>query len=163
VPRPQQGTPTNPFRQSMLPQSSTGPSTTATPLSRQNTNPFARRLSMATPQFSQGSSEPFSPQSAQSQPPPLPTQAIQPQRTGTNPFARSASVPPPQQPPPPQQQQQGLQPLQPNPTGSTNPFRQSQFINQQTGRGWQTSGQTGTMGGMEQMDTVPVFPRPGMT
>ncbi|KAJ5602006.1 hypothetical protein N7510_011540 [Penicillium lagena] len=154
VPRPQQGTPTNPFRQSMLPQSSTGPSTPATPLSRQNTNPFARRLSMATPQFSQGSSEPFSPQSAQSQPP-LPTQALQPQRTGTNPFARSSSVPP--------SQQQGLQPLQPNPTGSTNPLRQSQFINQQTGRGWQTSGQTGTMGGLEQMDTVPIFPRPGMT
>jgi len=47
----------------------------------------------------------------------------------------------------------------PNPTGSTNPFRQSAFVNQQTGQGWQAS--QGTMGGLEQLETIPVFPRPG--
>lgn len=139
---------TNPFRQSMM-SSPTG----ATPLSRQNTNPFARRLSMANPQYnSTPTNEHF--------PPPLPSQApqpqaqpIQPQRTGTNPFARSSPAP----------QQPATVLLQPNPTGSTNPFRQSQFIDQQTGQGWQNSGQAGTMGGLEQLSTMPIFPRPGMT
>lgn len=145
----QQQQATNPFRQSMLLSTPTG--SAGNSLDRQNTNPFAKRLSMATPQFNSGSQEPFSP--AQAQPP---AQALQPQRTGTNPFARSSSVPPQQH------QQQGLQPLQPNPTGSTNPFRQSAFINQQTGQGWQVSGQQGAMGGLEQMDTIPIFPRPGM-
>ncbi|KAJ6021782.1 hypothetical protein N7540_007286 [Penicillium herquei] len=148
-------TPTNPFRQSMLVAHNTGgPSATApiAPLQRQNTNPFAKRLSMAAPQGNFGMPEqmPQVPPIPQSQSP----QPLQPQRTGTNPFARSSSVPPPQN--------AGLQPLQPNPTGSTNPFRQSQFINQQTGQGWQTSGQHGTMGGLEQLETVPIFPRPGM-
>jgi len=148
-------TPTNPFRQSMLVNNHTGGAApAATPLQRQNTNPFARRLSMA--QFNTGAPAPVP------QMPPLPQvqpqaqpPALQPQRTGTNPFARASSVPP--------SQDTGLQPLRPNPTGSTNPFRQSQFINQQTGQGWQQSGQQGTMGGFEQLDTVPVFPRPGMT
>jgi hypothetical protein len=47
-------------------------------------------------------------------------------------------------------------------TGSTNPFRQSAFVNNQTGQGWQNSN-AGTIGGMN-MDAVPttnVFPRPG--
>lgn len=143
-----QTTGTNPFRQSMMLNASTGSGAAppASPLQRQNTNPFAKRLSVAH-QLNAPPTEPV---------PPVPQQpqALQPQRTGTNPFARSSSVPPPQN--------GGLQPLQPNPTGSTNPFRQSQFINQQTGQGWQNSGQSGTMGGLEQMDTVPVFPRPGM-
>lgn len=157
----QPSTPTNPFRQSMMLNSGTGAQAPATPLTRQNTNPFSRRLSMANSQFSSGSPGQFSaPQPATPQP--VPAQPLQIQRTGTNPFARSASVPPPQQ-----QQQQSLQPpaapLQPNPTGSTNPFRQSAFINQQTGQGWQASGQHGTMGGLEQLDTVPIFPRPGVT
>lgn len=142
-----QTTGTNPFRQSMmLNATATGNGApTASPLQRQNTNPFAKRLSVAQ-QTHAPPTEPV---------PPVPQQpqALQPQRTGTNPFARSSSVPP---------QNTGLQPLQPTPTGSTNPFRQSQFINQQTGQGWQSSGQAGTMGGLEQMDTVPVFPRPGM-
>jgi len=51
-------------------------------------------------------------------------------------------------------------PIQVQATGSTNPFRQSAFVNQQTGQGWQYS-QNATMGGMENLDTVPVFPRPG--
>ncbi|PYH98208.1 ANTH-domain-containing protein [Aspergillus ellipticus CBS 707.79] len=150
---------TNPFRQSMLMATPTGSATPATPLNRQNTNPFARRLSTANPQFNAPPAEAF-PQ-PQSQPPaPQQPAPLQAQRTGTNPFARASSVPP--------QQSQGLQPpaaapLRPNPTGSTNPFRQSAFVNQQTGQGWQMSGQQGTMGGLEQLDTMPVFPRPGMS
>ncbi|EYE94836.1 ENTH domain protein [Aspergillus ruber CBS 135680] len=145
--QPQQLQPqhTNPFRQSMLMATPTGTTMpSATQLNRQSTNPFARRMSSVNLQ-------PSSPSQA-------PAQPIQPQRTGTNPFARNSTVVP----------QQGLQPpvaapLRPNPTGSTNPFRQSAFVNQQTGQGWQASGQQGTMGGYEQLDTVPVFPRPGMT
>lgn len=145
---------TNPFRQSMM-LNSTAAQSPVTPLSRQNTNPFARRLSTANPQYNNPNEQP-----QPVQPPPVPqpqAQPIQPQRTGTNPFARNSPAP-----------QSGLQPpaaapLQPNLTGSTNPFRQSQFINQQTGQGWQNSGQSGTMGGLEQLETVPIFPRPGMT
>ncbi|GAB1198857.1 hypothetical protein APSETT444_008187 [Aspergillus pseudonomiae] len=143
---------TNPFRQSMLLSTPTGTGVPATPLNRQSTNPFARRLSTANPPQLNASAPP-------QQPPPQSAQPLQPQRTGTNPFARSSSVPP--------QQSQGLQPpapapLRPNPTGSTNPFRQSAFVNQQTGQGWHVGGQQGTMGGYEQLETVPVFPRPGM-
>ncbi|PWY91208.1 ENTH domain protein [Aspergillus heteromorphus CBS 117.55] len=153
---------TNPFRQSMLMATPTGSATAATPLSRQNTNPFARRLSTANPQFNSGPPEAF-PQQPPPQPQPQAPQQpapLQAQRTGTNPFARASSVPP--------QQSQGLQPpaaapLRPNPTGSTNPFRQSAFVNQQTGQGWHTSGQQGTMGGLEQLDTMQVFPRPGLS
>lgn len=147
--QPQQQS-TNPFRQSMLMSTPTGTAVPASPLSRQNTNPFARRLSTVNPQVSSGSTE--GTQSPAQQP-------LRPHRTGTNPFARSSSVPP--------QQSQGLQPpaaapLRPNPTGSTNPFRQSAFVNQQTGQGWHVGGQQGTMGGLEKLETVPVFPRPGM-
>ncbi|KAE8354001.1 ANTH domain-containing protein [Aspergillus coremiiformis] len=144
---------TNPFRQSMLMSTPTGTGLSTSQLNRQSTNPFARRLSSVNPpQFNGGT--PPTPQAPQQS-----AQPLQPQRTGTNPFARSSSVPP--------QQSQGLQPpapapLRPNPTGSTNPFRQSAFVNQQTGQGWQVSGQQGTMGGYEQLETVPVFPRPGM-
>ncbi|EAW11348.1 ENTH domain protein [Aspergillus clavatus NRRL 1] len=152
VPQPQQQQQqtTNPFRQSMLMSTPTGTALPAAPINRQNTNPFARRLSTVNPQLNAGPAEAAS----LGQP-----QLLQPQRTGTNPFARSASVPP--------QQAQGLQPpaaapLRPNPTGSTNPFRQSAFVNQQTGQGWHVSGQQGTMGGYEALETVPVFPRPGM-
>lgn len=154
-PQPQQlqPQPTNPFRQSMLMSMPTGSSISqpqpAAPLNRQSTNPFARRISSVNLQ-------PPSPAQAPAQPQ---TQPLQPQRTGTNPFARISTI---------QQPQQGLQPpaaapLRPNPTGSTNPFRQSQFINQQTGQGWQMGDSQTTMGGYEQLDTMPVFPRPGMT
>ncbi|PYI13167.1 ANTH-domain-containing protein [Aspergillus violaceofuscus CBS 115571] len=147
---------TNPFRQSMLMSTPTG---SAAPLDRQNTNPFARRLSTANPQFNTGGFEAFAPAQAQPQAQVQQAAPLQAQRTGTNPFARSSSVPPQQSP--------GLQPpaaapLRPNPTGSTNPFRQSAFVNQQTGQGWHVGGQQGTMGGLEQLDTVPIFPRPGM-
>ncbi|KAL4990282.1 ANTH domain-containing protein [Aspergillus falconensis] len=139
---------TNPFRQSMLMNTPTGSAAPPSPLNRQNTNPFAKRLSTANPPFPQAQ------QSQQSQQP----AALQPQRTGTNPFARSSSVPP--------QQSQGLQPsaapLRPTPTGSTNPFRQSTLVQQ--GQGWQTAnGQQGTMGGLEQLETISVFPRSGFS
>ncbi|KAL4885839.1 ANTH domain-containing protein [Aspergillus karnatakaensis] len=145
---------TNPFRQSMLMSTPTGSATPPSPLNRQSTNPFAKRLSTANPSFTPGAPEPF-PQALQ-QPPQQQPAPLQPQRTGTNPFARSSSVPP--------QRSQGLQPtaapLRPTPTGSTNPFRQSTLVHQ-TGQGWPANGQQGTMGGLEQLDTVPIFPRQG--
>ncbi|KAL1991553.1 hypothetical protein VTN49DRAFT_4861 [Thermomyces lanuginosus] len=151
---PQQST--NPFRQSMLLPNTTGfgqnQTAPARPLSRQSTNPFAKRLS-AIPQRPATATIGESMSQNQSAAP------LQPQRTGTNPFARNTQ--PAQQPA--TTASTGLQPLRPNPTGSTNPFRQSAFINQQTGQGWHVSGQQGTMGGLEQLETVPVFPRPGMT
>ena len=177
---PQQTGSSNPFRQSVMSQP-TGASTSsyqntppvATPLQHQSTNPFARNISnQATgqmqnspfvsqpPTAAQGS--PFASPPAQllqqqntpftSQPASQPQQLqssntpITPHRTGTNPFARNTTSPP------------SASPLVPSQTG-TNPFRQSVFTNQQTGQGWQ-AGQ-GTMGGFEQLDTVPVFPRPG--
>ena len=151
---------TNPFRQSMLGQSgqSGGFGGTAVPssgLSRQDTNPFARHRVSSNPQFGLAGSpsQAFTPTTSSQPSPAFQTQApLQIQRTGTNPFAHSVA---PSQP-------HNLQPLRPNPTGSTNPFRQSAFINQQTGQGWQVGPQQTSMGGLEHLDTVPIFPRPGM-
>lgn len=162
-----QQTSTNPFRQSMMP-SPTGPveqqqfmssPTGATSLNRSSTNPFAKHNtgfqqasqspSNASP-FAQPpaqSSSPFAPMQQQ------PLQPLQPAPTGTNPFARQPS---------PQSATSPQGGLTVNATGSTNPFRQSAFVNQQTGQGWQSNGQ-GTLGGMS-LDRVPtqsVFPRPG--
>lgn len=81
-----------------------------------------------------------------------------PQRTGTNPFARAS-------PSTVGTSTTGSTPaLLSTPTGSTNPFRQSQFVNQQTGLGWQNvPGGQGTFAGYNigNVDTVPIFPRPG--
>ncbi|KAF4553153.1 ANTH domain-containing protein [Elsinoe fawcettii] len=156
--QPQQLVPqsTNPFRQSMV-----YPQNTISPTSPQSTNPY-QRMSMANtlngiPEQQQPPQQ-MEPQQTggfgQQELPQFQSQApIQLQRTGTNPFAKQ-----------PQQtgQSQSSTPsaLTPMVTGSTNPFRQSMFVNQQTGRGWQNNQQT-TMGGLEQMETVPVFPRPG--
>ena len=157
----------NPFRKSMFPQatgasmpfqSNTPPG--STPLSPHSTNPFARNMTgqstgspFTSPPPNMAQSTPFT-----SPPPPIPqsqpVQQLTPQRTGTNPFAR-------QTPQVTGIQNQTAAPLVASPTGSTNPFRQSMFHNQQTGQGWQ-SGQ-GTIGGLEQMDTVPIFPRPGQS
>ncbi|KAL3466446.1 ANTH domain-containing protein [Aspergillus heterothallicus] len=148
---------TNPFRQSMLMSTPTGSALPASPMNRQNTNPFAKRLSTVNPSFGPSAPEPF-PQALQQPQAPQQPAPLQPQRTGTNPFARSSSVPP--------QQSQGLQPaaapLRPTPTGSTNPFRQSTLVHQ-TGQGWPVNGQQGTMGGLEQLETVPIFPRQGFS
>ncbi|KAL8716498.1 MAG: hypothetical protein Q9225_006176 [Loekoesia sp. 1 TL-2023] len=155
-PQPQQST--NPFRQASMP---TGASTSSflsspsvsSPINRQGTNPFARSNPSIPAGQSQGS--PFtSAPPRQPQQPFLsqPSQSIQSHRTGTNPFARNISPPPSQTSTPP--------PVLTNVTGSTNPFRQSTFVSQQTGQGWQSN--QGSMGGLEQLPTVPVFPRPGL-
>jgi hypothetical protein len=139
----------NPFRQSMLP-AAQNPMPATAPLQRQNTNPFAKHTTGGPPPFNGGAS-PFS------SPPPSQTpgqlQPLQQQRTGTNPFAKNPN-PPGQQLQPP-----AAAPLRPNLTG-TNPFRQSAFISQQTGQGWQNGVPQGTVGGLEKQATIPIFPRP---
>lgn len=157
---------TNPFRQSMLltggqanspfaPTTPTTPGQQQRPATSQSTNPFARSSPQAAQPFAAPNS-PFqsqSPQQQQQQPAPL-----QPMQTGTNPFARNfggASQSP-------QQQQRPVTAggaLAPQPTGSTNPFRQSAFVNHATGMGWQNNQQP-MGGGLDQLETVPVFPRP---
>ncbi|OAA62022.1 ANTH domain protein [Niveomyces insectorum RCEF 264] len=164
---------TNPFRQSMLMSNPTGMqsptalnsngmnsnnntnnngfASPANPLvpQRTSTNPFAR----GSPQASQPFGAPGAGQPA----------ALVPNKTGTNPFAKDYGV---QQAPRPHtaggvSNNAPAAPsaaLMPQPTGSTNPFRQSAFINQQTGMGWQHSQPTGGLLG--QLETVPVFPRP---
>lgn len=150
---------TNPFRQSMLmsnPTGMPGPSFPASPpitspMNRQNTNPFAKSISPPGPQ------QPFSPppdqtfQQQQQQPIAAPLQAMQ---TGTNPFARNMAMNAT-----PAQRPQTAGGLVPQPTGNTNPFRQSQFVNTATGTGWQHGQQT-MGGGLDSLETVPVFPRP---
>jgi hypothetical protein len=182
---------TNPFRQSMLASSTTGTSfasATSGPgvLSAQptnnNSNPFAKPV--GPPTQSIGGPSPFAsaspatgnnnqfPAMGQQQAPGFqqassPAAAVHP--AATNPFAKPAAGGQQQQ----QQQQQAQQGGSPfatqvqvmmmQATGSTNPFRQSAFVNPSTGLGWQNSAQ-GTIGGLpsNQVETVPVFPRPGM-
>lgn len=137
---------TNPFRQSMLMTQQTG---MAGNPNRQSTNPFARASpTQQSAPFTPGNNSPF-----QSQPP----AALQPAPTGTNPFARNAS---PQSPVDghPRPQTAGAA-LAPQPTGQTNPFRQGAFVNHNTGMGWQHSQQP-IGGGLDQLPTQPVFPRP---
>ena len=170
---PQQMTPqaTNPFRQSMMPQPtgqvlqqmpmqntmSNIPPVPSLPQIGQQTanNPFAQPQQQQLPQQDFNNSQafpqvPISQQQQQQQP--QQAAALLPQRTGTNPFARAS----------PANNASTSQPpgaLVSQATGSTNPFRQSTFVNQQTGMGWQA--QQGTMGGLENLETLPVFPRPG--
>ncbi|KAK8142305.1 hypothetical protein G3M48_009012 [Beauveria asiatica] len=168
---PMQTGTTNPFRQSMMMAQPTGiqnfmnqqpmqqqpqpqpqpqqPQQTgfvAPALNRQSTNPFAKSVSPTN------NNSPFQSQA------PAPLQATP---TGTNPFARN--VPQQQQTPPmpamPGQQQQQAGALAPQPTGVTNPFRQGDFVNHATGMGWQHN-QTPIGGGLDQIQTVPIFPRP---
>ncbi|GME65915.1 ENTH/VHS domain-containing protein [Neofusicoccum parvum] len=148
---------TNPFRASMLMQSTpTGgnPFSAANNSNRLSTNPFAKNSPQNTGGFtpslptiqSSGPIDLSQPPQTSHSPSPAP---LQPTPTGTNPFARPQTA-----------HAGGSQSmLMPNVTGSTNPFRQSAFVNQQTGQGWQ--GTQGTMGGLEQLETVSVFPRPG--
>ncbi|KAL0468993.1 ANTH domain-containing protein [Neurospora intermedia] len=119
------------------------------PVTAQSTNPFAR----ASPQAAQPFASPPANSPFQSAPP------QQPQPTGTNPFARGFAASQSVQ----QQQQQrpvtASGPLLPMPTGSTNPFRQGAFVNHATGMGWQHNQQP-IGGGLDQLETIPVFPRP---
>ena len=158
----QQPTSTNPFRQSMLPSMPgaaepklLGNPTGASSLGRSGTNPFAKQSTGFQQQSPPPTgSSPFGPSPFQSSfAPQQQAQPLQPTPTGTNPFARNAS---------PQNATSAPGGLTVHATGSTNPFRQSAFVNQQTGQGWQNTG-GGTIGGMS-MDQVPtqsVFPRPG--
>ncbi|KAF2795375.1 hypothetical protein K505DRAFT_13430 [Melanomma pulvis-pyrius CBS 109.77] len=187
--QPQQ-TSTNPFRQSTLPPNFTGaaepklisnPTALSPSLSRSPTNPFAKHTTGFQPQpqmptgmssspfssvpsiqMSQSNSpfapqqqqdSPFAPQQQQNSLFAPQQQPLQPTPTGTNPFARGPS--------PIQSNSPGG--LTVHATGSTNPFRQSAFVNQQTGQGWQNSTGQGTLGGMslDQVPTQSVFPRPG--
>ncbi|KAH6959301.1 ANTH domain-containing protein [Fusarium avenaceum] len=153
--QPMQTGSTNPFRQSMLMAQQTGlPSSSATTpaLNRQSTNPFAR----SSPQqnsspFGQASNSPF-----QAPPPQQQAAPIQPTPTGTNPFARNSMMPAPTQE---QRPQTAGAALAPQPTGTTNPFRNGAFVNHNTGMGWQNNQQP-IGGGLDQIPTVPVFPRP---
>ncbi|KAF2211621.1 hypothetical protein CERZMDRAFT_43190 [Cercospora zeae-maydis SCOH1-5] len=146
------GQTTNPFRLSMMQTgaNATGSTFGQQALNRQSTNPFAKNSFAAIPE--NGPTPPLPQQSSMNgSQSPFQPQPLQAQTTGTNPFARST---------PSLQQSSTPNALQVQPTGSTNPFRQSQFVNQQTGSGWQ-HGPQHTMGGMENLETVPVFPRPG--
>lgn len=143
---PQQQT-TNPFRASMMMTGQpTGMSTQSTPTNppslqpqHTSTNPFARAPSQSNP-------PPFQPSPPQVGP-------LQPMATGTNPFAKGFGAAQPQRP----ATSGGA--LAPQPTGMTNPFRQSQFVNHNTGMGWQHNQQP-IGGGLDSLPTVPVFPRP---
>lgn len=159
---------TNPFRKSMMPMNSNTASSqpfittslVTSPTGQQSTNPFAKALSTGASDSTQlgvFSTGPVSP--AQMQPSFQFQQASTPQvrafSTGTNPFTQATSM---------QGYQHGSSPastgaLTPQPTASTNPFRQSVLPSSQPGGGW-GSGQ-GTMGGLEQLPTIPIFPRPG--
>lgn len=181
--QPMQTGSTNPFRLSMMPtgasNTSFGSGTPMSPVSnpnRMSTNPFARNSPSAATPFSPpngqqqqqqptgGSQQPFQPQSQFGQQQQQQNQqssspfALQPQATGTNPFARNT---------PTNGASQGgpiASPLSANVTGSTNPFRQSAFVNQSTGQGWQNVPQNqGTIGGMGLggVETTSIFPRPG--
>jgi len=153
--QPTGGQSTNPFRQSMMPTGAPpampiGAAVMQTvppgPASPQSTNPFAR----STPTGSVGDSTPTFNTQATLPPAPAP---LQPMATGTNPFARNFGGP--QQMPAPAPPQG----LVPQPTGSTNPFRHGAFVNHTTGVGWQHNQQP-IGGGLDQLETIPVFPRP---
>lgn len=146
--QPSQQQMTNPFRASMMTGQMTGmqPTPQSQPSALQpqhtSTNPFARASL-------NGASQPLN-NPAQPQPAPL-----QPMATGTNPFAKGFGAAPQQQ----QRPATSAGTLMPQPTGTTNPFRQSQFVNHNTGMGWQHQQQP-MGGGLDNLQTIPVFPRP---
>ncbi|KAK2023802.1 ANTH domain-containing protein [Colletotrichum zoysiae] len=156
---------TNPFRASMLMAQQTGMSTNTTfsnPTGpnnqKQSTNPFARSSPQAQQPFAPApNGSPFQSQPQQQQQPlQLPPMApLQPMMTGTNPFAKSFTASQSQ----PQRPATSSGALAPQPTGTTNPFRQAAFVNHQTGMGWQNNQQP-IGGGLDNIETVPVFPRP---
>ncbi|KAL2756972.1 hypothetical protein ACRALDRAFT_1012113, partial [Sodiomyces alcalophilus JCM 7366] len=161
---------TNPFRASMMISQQTGMPTTSPPigsatsppgpaggLQRQSTNPFAKSPQVNQQAFGATQSPPFQSPQNTAAPPGGP---LQPMATGTNPFAKHFGG---SQTQTQQQQQQmpatGAGALAAQPTGSTNPFRQAAFVNHQTGMGWQHNQQP-IGGGLDNLQTVAVFPRP---
>lgn len=166
-------TDTNPFRQSMM---MTGSVTSNQSLSsyatsppvQKSTNPFARAASQSSPNnlMATAPALPISAQSTSynSQPAlqalPLSQQpTIRSMSTGTNPFARNLASATPTG------TSVGSVALSvPATTGGTNPFRQSimaqqQQQQQQAQMNGNFSGQTGSMGGWENLETIPIFPR----
>ncbi|KAI9782542.1 MAG: hypothetical protein M1816_001839 [Peltula sp. TS41687] len=146
---------TNPFRQSLMPNTTnnTGPSqlfvggnSVGSPTGYPSSNPFTRPPASQNIELSQpgdpGLNRASSVHTSQGQPYSQPSPSAF--STSTNPFLRPA----------PTAGQQTTNttaaPIASQPTGSTNPFRQSMF---QQGQG--------TMGGLEQLPTIPVFPRSG--
>ncbi|PBP20076.1 putative enth domain-containing protein [Diplocarpon rosae] len=148
---------TNPFRQSMManPAIMPGPTYPASPpvtssMTPQSTNPFAKSFSTVQQPYSPPPDQQFQQQQMQQ------LQSVDTLRampTGTNPFAKNLALNNSAQRP------MTSRNLVPQPTGSTNPFRQSQFVNTATGSGWQNS-QKPIGGGLDNLETVPVFPRP---
>ncbi|KAH6650101.1 ANTH domain-containing protein [Chaetomium tenue] len=158
---------TNPFRQSMLMNQQTGApfapapapvNTQQRPATSQSTNPFARSSPQASQPFgTPASNSPFQSQPPQ-QPPTTTTAPLQPLQTGTNPFAKNFGAAQPAQA---TQQERPVTAggILSQPTGSTNPFRQGAFVNHTTGMGWQHNQQP-IGGGLDQLETIQVFPRP---
>jgi hypothetical protein len=152
--------PTNPFRQSMLMTNQTGipgpqfpASPISSPVTRQSTNPFAKSASPAVQPFSPPPDQQFQQQQQQQlQMQQAQAEPLRPMTATTNPFAKNIAMNAAARP-------QISAGLAPQPTGSTNPFRQSQFVNTNTGVGWQHSQQS-IGGGLDGIETVPVFPRP---
>jgi hypothetical protein len=148
---PSQQQPSNAFTDNNVasPVSPASPFTSAPPQSQPSEFPTTSSIFSSAPPSTAAATSQVSPVSP-----------LQPQRTGTNPFARNRSPPTTSSPFPPA----ASSPLVANPTGSTNPFRQSAFVNQQTGTGWQHSVQ-GTFAGFDvnHVDTIPIFPRPGQS
>lgn len=167
-------TDTNPFRQSMMMTGSVASnqsvsSYATSPPAQKSTNPFARAVSQASPTsltasapafpISTQSTSSYNPQSQQSMP--LSQQpTVRSMPTGTNPFARNLAVSP---------NLTGSSAASaalsiPSTTGGTNPFRQSMMVQQQQQQqqaqmNGNFSGQTGSMGGWENLETIPIFPR----
>lgn len=151
-----QPTGTNPFRQSMMMQSQP----TGMP---GNTSPFSPQSPGPNPTLNRQSTNPFA-RSTQSSSPFQAAAPLQPTPTGTNPFAKNIQPHQQQLVQSTDQQQQLLQgqnpaALAPQATGTTNPFRQGAFVNHSTGLGWQHN-QSPIGGGLDNLPTVPVFPRP---
>jgi hypothetical protein len=152
-PTGQQQQPTNPFRASMMMHNPMSNPLSAPPpapsLAPQSTNPFAKP-GTAPPSFAVQAPQ-QQPIQFQVAPPPL-----QPAPTGTNPFARAGASGPTPRPATSAE-------LMPQATGAggTNPFRQSQFVNTATGVPWQQQVQTPIGGGLDAVQTIEVFPRPG--
>jgi hypothetical protein len=167
-------TDTNPFRQSMM---MTGSVTSnqsvssyaTSPPTQKSTNPFARAASQTSPTsltasapafpISTQSTSSYNPQSQQSMP--LSQQpTVRSMPTGTNPFARNLAV----SPNPTGSSAASAALSIPSTTGGTNPFRQSMMVQQQQQQqqaqmNGNFSGQTGSMGGWENLETIPIFPR----
>ncbi|KAH7327232.1 ANTH domain-containing protein [Rhexocercosporidium sp. MPI-PUGE-AT-0058] len=154
---------TNPFRQSMManptgmpnPSFQTSPPITS-PVTHQSTNPFAKSISPVGQPFSPPPDQQFQQQQIQQQ---QTAAQIRPMAAGTNPFAKNIAMNNLGQRPQTSGGPQTTGGLLPQPTGSTNPFRQSQFVNTATGSAWQHNQQP-MGGGLDNLETVPVFPRP---